>query len=71
MMAPVSAKLFIARRALPVLPLLHGYVLPMQGFQRLATTLPQPNISVVPTEPSTCLQLLRVTMQGQVCISSQ
>lgn len=35
MMAPVSAKLFIAQAALPVL-LLHGSVLPMQDFQGLA-----------------------------------
>lgn len=39
MMAPVAAKLFIAQPALPVLLLLlHGSVLPVQDFQRLATT---------------------------------
>lgn len=41
MMAPVAAKLFIAPAALPVLLLLlHGSVLPVQEFQRLATRSP-------------------------------
>lgn len=59
MTAPVAAKLFIAQPALPVLLLLHGSVLPVQDFQRLATTCHRQILK----ELSTCGQPLGVTVQ--------
>lgn len=60
MMAPVAAKLFIAQPALPVLLLLlHGSVLPVQDFQRLATT----RHCQILKELSTCGRPLGVTVQ--------